>query len=119
MKTTMKTKFVLAIAFAAAISAQTPAGDSQNGKRVFEKDGCFQCHGYAAQGSRDGPTLAATKLTQQVMMRYVRKPFGSMPAYTAKVLSDRDLADIYAYLKSFPAAKPAKDIPLLDQMRDK
>jgi len=115
----MKSKIFLAIAVIAPICAQAPTGDSQNGKRIFEKDGCFECHGYAAQGTRDGPTLAATKLTEQAVMRYVRKPFGQMPAYTAKVLSDHDLADIYAYLKSFPAAKAAKDIPLLNQVRDK
>jgi hypothetical protein len=37
-----------------------------------------------------------------------------MPPYTAKVASDQDLADIYAYLKSFPTPPPAKDIPLLN-----
>jgi mono/diheme cytochrome c family protein len=42
-----------------------------------------------------------------------------MPAFTEKVLSDQDLTDIHAYLKAFPAARAAKDIPLLDQLRDK
>jgi len=42
-----------------------------------------------------------------------------MPAFTEKVLSEQDLTDIYAYLKAFAAAKAAKDIPLLDQLRDR
>jgi mono/diheme cytochrome c family protein len=96
--------------------AQQPA---ENGKRLFEKDGCYECHGYAAQGARDGPRLAATSLSLQALTRYVRRPFGGMPAFTAKVVSDQELSDIYAYLKSFPPAKPAKDIPLLNQLRDK
>jgi mono/diheme cytochrome c family protein len=107
----MKTLFLL-LAAGYCLSAQ-----DSNGKRLFEKDGCYQCHGYAAQGGRDGPRLAATSLSLQALIRYVRRPFGGMPAFTAKVLSDQELTDIYAYLKSFPPAKPAKDIPLLRQIQ--
>jgi mono/diheme cytochrome c family protein len=81
--------------------------------------GCYQCHGYAAQGGRDGPRIAATALTVQAFIRYVRRPFGAMPAFTEKVLPEQDVTDIHAYLKAFPEAKPVKDIPLLDQLRDK
>jgi mono/diheme cytochrome c family protein len=116
--------FVLAAAamlmLAAVAESQAPAtGNAANGKRLFETDGCYQCHGYAAQGGRDGPRLAATALNVPALVRYVRRPFGAMPAFTEKVLSDQDLTDIHAYLKAFPAAKAAKDIPLLDQLRDK
>ena len=110
-----------ALLFCAAFAEpQAPeTGNAANGKRLFEADGCYQCHGYAAQGGRDGPRLAATALNAQALIRYVRRPFGAMPAFTEKVLSEQDLTDIYAYLKAFPAAKAAKDIPLLDQLRDK
>jgi hypothetical protein len=37
-----------------------------------------------------------------------------MPPYTAKVLSDKDLADIYAFLQSLQQPPTAKDIPLLN-----
>ena len=116
----MKTRFGLAVLLTtAAAFSQAPAGNAENGKQLFARVGCYECHGYAAQGSRDGPRLAATSLPLQVVMSYVRRPFGAMPAYTAKVLSNPELTDIYAYLKSFPAAKPAKDIPLLDTLREK
>jgi len=97
---------------------QAPA-DAANGKRLFEKDGCYQCHGYAGQGGRDGARLAATPLAQQAFIRYVRRPFGAMPAYTSKVLSDQELLDVFAYVKAMPAAKPAADIPLLNHLRDR
>ena len=104
---------------AAVAESQAPAtGNAGNGKRLYETDGCYQCHGYAAQGGRDGPRLAATALNAQALIRYVRRPFGAMPAFTEKVLSEQDLTDIHAYLKAFPAAKAAKDIPLLDQLRE-
>jgi hypothetical protein len=36
-----------------------------------------------------------------------------MPPYTAKVVSDQQASDLYAYLQSLP--KPPADIPLLKQ----
>jgi hypothetical protein len=38
-----------------------------------------------------------------------------MPPYTAKLVTDAQLADIHAFLASFPPRTPAKDIPLLNQ----
>jgi ubiquinol-cytochrome c reductase cytochrome c subunit len=46
---------------------------------------------------------------------YVRHPSGGMPPYTSKVLSDAEIDDIYAFLKTIPAPPPVKDIPLLNQ----
>ena len=43
--------------------------------------------------------------------RYVRQPTGQMPPYTAKVVSDADLANIYAFVAARPA--PQSKIPLL------
>ena len=40
-----------------------------------------------------------------------------MPAYIDKVITDQELADIWAYLKSMPAPKAAKDIPLLNELK--
>ena len=110
---------VLVVALAGAAAGQSAAGSFEAGKRAFVSHGCYECHGYAAQGSRDGPRLAVTSSSAPVLLRYVRKPFGAMPAYTSKVLSDQEFTDIYAYLKSLPAARPAREIPLLDQTRDK
>jgi mono/diheme cytochrome c family protein len=103
--------FLLSAAFSLAQS-----GNAEKGKQLFVTDGCYQCHGYAGQGGRDGARIAATALNVQGVIRYVRKPAGAMPAYTDKVISDQELTDIYAYLKSLPAAKPVKDIPLLNQL---
>src|SRR6185436_4424792 len=101
-----------AIAVRAAGDVQAPASaNAANGKRLFEKDGCYECHGYAAQGGRDGARLAATAMNAQSFSRYVRRPSGSMPAFTVKVLSDQELLDIYAFVKGLPVATPAADIP--------
>ncbi len=60
-----------------------------------------------------GPRIAPNPVPLEVLMGYVRKPTGEMPPYTAKVISDRELADIYAYLKSRPQAPKEKAAALL------
>ena len=87
-----------------------PAGNADAGRKLFVSVGCYQCHGYEAQGSTaTGPRLAPRPLPFPALSRYVRRPAGQMPPYTAKVLSDMELADIYAFLQSAPAppATPA------------
>jgi len=93
------------------------AQNAENGKRLFTRDGCYECHGYAGQGTIAGARLAPPVLNAQGMIRYIRKPAGAMPAFTDKVLSDQEVNDIYAYLKTIPAPKPVKDIPLLNQIK--
>ena len=94
--------------------SEMPAGNAENGKRVFNKIGCYECHGREGQGStRTGPRIAPDPVPFDVLASYVRKPRGEMPPYTAKVVSDMDLADIYAFLQSRPHPPTAKAIPLL------
>ena len=102
-------------AFAQTKAADTKAGDATNGKRLFDRNGCYQCHGYWGQGGVAGPRLAQTRLPFPAFSAFVRNPpSGSMPPFRAKVMSDQELADVYAYIKSIPEPKPAKDIPLLN-----
>jgi mono/diheme cytochrome c family protein len=44
----------------------------------------------------------------------VRRPPNTMPAYTAIVLSDRDLGDIHAYLASIPPLPDPKAAAILN-----
>ena len=37
-----------------------PAGNAENGKKIFTSYGCYQCHNYAAHGGGAGPRLAPT-----------------------------------------------------------
>lgn len=86
-----------------------------NGRRLFMKDGCYECHGTEAQGSpTTGPRLGPDPIPLSAIIAYVRAPTGQMPPYTAKVISDRELADIYAFLKSLPQPPPLKTIPILN-----
>ena len=113
----MKAIYWLAALLVAGAAIAQSNGNAANGKRVFLRDGCWECHGYAAQGGRDGARLAATALTAEGLIRYVRRPSGSMPAYIDKVATDQELTDIWAYVKSLPGPKPVKDVPLLNQIK--
>jgi ubiquinol-cytochrome c reductase cytochrome c subunit len=86
-----------------------------NGKQLFSKYGCYECHGTQGQGTTAGARLAPKPIALAALIAYVRQPKGQMPPYTAKVVSDAELADIRAYLASIPEPPPAKNIPLLNQ----
>lgn len=116
----MKTLLIAGLLFASPVSASDQSaaakpGKAENGKKLFTADGCYQCHGRQGQGGAAGPRLAPPKIPVEAIKIYVRHPAGAMPPYTAKVLSDAEIDDIYAFLKTIPAPPPVKDIPLLNQ----
>jgi mono/diheme cytochrome c family protein len=115
----MKPLVFAAVFSAATLLAQGPAGDAANGKKLFLRDGCYECHGYAGQGGVAGARIAVIGPNPQGLIRYVRAPAGAMPAYTDKVITDQQLTDIHAYLQTMAKAKPAKDIPLLNDLYKK
>ncbi|MBI3933264.1 MAG: cytochrome c [Acidobacteria bacterium] len=97
----------------AGAQASTPAGNAENGKKLYNSIGCWQCHGYSGQGGA-GAKIAPDPIPFAGFLRYNRKPSGAMPPYTAKVVSDAQLADIYAFLKTIPKPPDPKTIPLLN-----
>src|ERR1051326_2821937 len=91
----------------------TPKGNAENGKALFMKFGCFECHGREGQGAVTGPRLNQNPIPYARFSSYIRKPSGEMPPYTAKVVSDSQATDIYAYLQSLPKPPSVENIPLL------
>jgi mono/diheme cytochrome c family protein len=90
------------------------SGDPQKGKLIFESQGCNKCHGSLGEGlSTPGekggiPRISATALTLPGFVQQVRHPKGQMPAFDSAKVSDSDLADVYAFLKSL-AAQPHQE----------
>src|ERR1700681_1233602 len=91
------------------------AADAARGKIFFtQKYGCYQCHGTEGQGSQvTGPKLAPDPLPYDALSAFIRTSSRNMPPFREAILPNADLEDIYAYLKSIPAAKDWKTIPLL------
>jgi mono/diheme cytochrome c family protein len=107
----------LGVGTAAAMAQDAPQGDAANGKRLYLANGCFTCHGRAGQGgayNAPTPILAHTALPFDGFKGQVRNPVNEMPAYSDAVLSDQDIADIYAFVEALPGPRSAKDIPLLN-----
>lgn len=90
-----------------------PKGDAQNGKVLFNKFGCYSCHGEWGQGTgRDGPRIDPPPAFP-VVLQQLRTPRREMPPFVASVLPDQGVVDIYAYLSSIPKPPDPKTIPAL------
>ncbi len=101
---------------AAPVPAQATTGSAARGKQLYLDYSCYACHGYNAQ-TGNGQRLLPPRLTQQVFTLYIRAPrTRQMPAYSTKLLSDAEAADIYAYILSLPREPELKDVPLLNQL---
>jgi len=96
-------------------TANAPQGNAANGRKLFVSFGCYQCHGYEAQGGSAGARLAPRPIPYAQLLKYVRHPTGEMPPFTEKVVKDAELADIYAFLRAQPPAPDVDKIPLLKQ----
>jgi mono/diheme cytochrome c family protein len=106
-----------ATALAVAPAQVSLQGDTANGKQIYLRDACFTCHGRSGQGGvyrGPAPILARTALPFDGFRELLRDPPGDMPAYSEAVLSDKDIADIYAFLESLPGPRSPKDIRALD-----
>jgi len=100
----------------ASASKPAKAGNAENGKRLYTKYGCYECHGREGQGSTtSGPRIGPDPVPLPVLVFYLRNPAGGMPPYTEKVVSDKELADIHAFLESLPHPPDARTIPLLKE----
>jgi mono/diheme cytochrome c family protein len=128
-ETNVMTRFVRTLATACAVAAlsavatgtpaqaqDAPPGNAENGKRVYLATGCFTCHGRAGQGggyNQPVPSLAKTAMPYEGFKFQLRSPAKDMPAYAEVVMTDQQIADIYAFVQSLPGKRDPKDFPLL------
>jgi mono/diheme cytochrome c family protein len=105
---------ILILATAAAAQSKPPSGDAARGKELYVKYTCYACHSFDGHGGA-GARLVPMKMLLPVFTAYVRAP-RQMPAYREKVMSNAELADVYAYIKSIPESPAANNIPLLSQL---
>jgi mono/diheme cytochrome c family protein len=101
----------------AARAQDAPPGDAVEGKRLYLAVGCFTCHGRSGQGgAMNGPVpaLAKTAMPFDGFKGQLRQPADEMPAYSEKVMTDRQIADIYAFVESLPGRRPTGDMKILN-----
>jgi mono/diheme cytochrome c family protein len=95
--------------------AAAPSGDLKRGKTLYDQTyRCYACHGFG--GETGSPRLVPMSRTEESFTDFVRKP----PRPTMPPFSDvpaKDLADVYAYLRSLRSTAPAAaSIPLLNDI---
>jgi mono/diheme cytochrome c family protein len=111
----MMGRILLGLFAVAAMWAQNPnAANAASGKRLFEIKACYECHGWRGQGGLAGARLAQTKLLLPGFRNILRNPPPSnMPPYRPAVLTDQEVADLFAYIQSLPPPRPVEEIPML------
>lgn len=104
----------LAGGFPAAALAQA-SGDAKNGAEVFYVQGCYGCHGYSGYGRKDlNHTDSGMMTNVEVFRAFLRGrgdvapllPSTEMPNYPATSVSDVQVNDLYAYIRSMPEDLP-------------
>lgn len=98
-----------------ALAQDAPPGDAVEGKRLYMAVGCFLCHGRAGQGgflNGPAPSLAKTQMPFEGFTGQLRQPLNDMPAYAEAVISEKQIADIYAFVQSLPGALQSKDMAI-------
>lgn len=105
--------WIMALLLPCGVHAQdAPRGDAAAGKRLFVDKGCYACHGFVGQGSREGPRLVPVTPYGAFVLQ-LRMPRAIMPPYTAELVSDAEAADLHAYLASQPKPPDPKTLKLL------
>lgn len=86
---------------AGAAAKPIQPADQRRGKAVYAK-ACAVCHGPAGYGGT-GPTLRslANRLTAEQVMTQIRNPRGVMPRMYPHSLSDQDVSDVAAFVRTF------------------
>jgi len=118
VRTTLVAAALLGCAAVGALAQSADRASAANGEKVFMRVGCFTCHGTVGHGGA-GPKLTPNTLPLAGFETWVRNGTpgwtvaSGMPAFSAAVLSDSELADMRAYLASQPPPRAVADIPLL------
>jgi len=70
-----------------------------SGARLYEGH-CRRCHGAEGRGTSQAPSLIPFDWSEQEALELIRHPVCNMPPVPASAVSDAQVAQIVAYLKS-------------------
>lgn len=99
---------------AGALADPAPAdggkpSSAEAGRALFNSIGCWACHGFSGQGGISGgmagPQIVPLELPFDAFAHFLRHPASRMPPYGPAVLSDQQVEELYAYIKSLPPSR--------------
>lgn len=87
----------------APITLDAVAGDEINGRKAYDH-ACAGCHGDMGKSDTPlhGPLINVYYPTDGVLAAIIRNGYGTMPATDERHLSDQEVADVIAYIRTFP-----------------
>ena len=91
--------FGCAVFAVAACSWVATRAAEEPGEHVYEQH-CRRCHGTEGRGTSQAPSLVPFDWTDEQALDLIRHPRCDMPPIPASVVSDAQVAQIIAYLKS-------------------
>ena len=71
----------------------------REGQKVYDGQ-CRRCHGPEGSGTKEGPALTPFKSTYEKVLHQVRYPECEMPSFSMSEVTDEQVAQIVAYLKT-------------------
>ena len=71
----------------------------QPGERVYDQH-CKRCHGTEGRGTSQAPSLVPFKWSDEAALDLIRHPVCDMPPVPESAVSDAEVAQIVAYLKT-------------------
>ncbi|MDX2142601.1 MAG: cytochrome c [Rhodospirillaceae bacterium] len=109
--------FALVLCLAPLAVATGAKADVTQGRALYIKVGCYQCHGTEGQGGVAGPRLAPAPMAWEAFAQYVHNTTDAMPPYRESVLPGTELKLIHDFLLSIPPPPNVDDIPLLRALK--
>ncbi|MGO9932253.1 MAG: c-type cytochrome [Steroidobacteraceae bacterium] len=109
---------VIALGSASTLSQTATAGDAAKGKQAYLNYDCYTCHGRVGEGGNflyPAPPLAGLDMPTVALQAFLRAAPNDMPSFAPAILTNDDIANIAAFLKSLPGRRDPKDFPLLNQ----
>ena len=102
----MKKMFLALILLPLLPGLATAQGNADAGRMAWAGNQlqCRNCHGAQGQGGY-APDLAGRQLSPEQFKRAVRQPWGVMPAFVDKQISDETIADLAHVLRRPPARR--------------
>ena len=117
MNTKIFSGAMLLLGLFASWAAAAQDATSERGQQTYMRVGCYQCHGNDGKGNDAGPALTPNTLPPAAIAAFIRFSAGRMPVYPEEVLSDAEVGDIVAFLKSVPPPPSADSIDILKDLK--
>jgi mono/diheme cytochrome c family protein len=109
---------LIALGCGSTLSQIATTGDAAKGKQEYLEHDCYACHGRVGEGGSfmySAPPLAGLNMPAVALQGFLRAAPNDMPSFAPTTLTNDDIANIAAFLRSLPGRSDPKDFALLNQ----